>query len=66
MLHGETFFVKLQRDAGSPEIASQTCYTMQSDREISSNKFHEKVSPCNIGLSICKFEKCSVVSNLRW
>ena len=26
------------------------CHTMQSHREISSNTFHEKVPPCNIGL----------------
>ena len=28
------------------------CYTMQSHREISSDRFHENVSPCNIGFTL--------------
>ena len=32
-------------------VFQRPCYTMQSRREISSNKFHEKVSPCNSSIT---------------
>ena len=40
------------------------CCTMQSHREISSNKFHEKVSPCNMGITLWTY--CAHIVQTPW
>ena len=38
------------------QVFQLPCYTMQSHREISSNKFHEKVSSSNKGFTVVNYE----------